>query len=85
MTQKTSTAQKLAWHSTSQAREKNQRKKKKPCLMELVLTVVIDRVGNQRRKSYCVVAVLVGEESLEAEADDVEIVLIDVVQLFFRH
>lgn len=53
--------------------------------MELVLTVVIDGVGNQRRKSYCVVAVLVGEEGLEAEADDVEIILIDVVQLFFRH
>lgn len=51
----------------------------------LVLTVVIDGVGNQRRKSYRVVAVLVGEESLEAEADDVEIVLIDVVQLLFRH
>lgn len=54
-------------------------------LTELVLTVVIDGVGNQRRKSYGVVAVFVGEEGLEAEADDVEIVLVDVVQLFFGH
>lgn len=54
-------------------------------LTELVLTVVIDGVGNQRRKSYGVVAVFVGEEGLEAEADDVEIVLVDVVQLLFGH
>lgn len=73
-------------------KEKNKRarkgKKKKTNtthLTELVLTVVIDGVGNQRRKSYGVVAVLVGEEGLEAEADDVEIVLVDVVQLFFGH
>lgn len=54
-------------------------------MAELVLTVVIDGVGNQRRKGYRVVAVLVRKEGLEAESDDVEVVLVDVVQLLLGH
>lgn len=54
-------------------------------MAELVLTVVIDGVGNQRRKGYGVVAMLVRKESLEAESDHVEVILVDVVQLLLRH
>lgn len=54
-------------------------------MAELVLTVVVDGVGNERRKGYGVVAVLVGKEGLEAEPDDVEVVLVDVVQLLLGH
>lgn len=74
-----------SWHFSSQAKEKTKGKRKKGDLAELVLTVVIDGVGNQRRKGYRVVAVLVRKESLEAESDHVEVVLVDVVQLLLRH
>lgn len=54
-------------------------------MAELVLTVVVDGVGNQRRKGYRVVAVLVRKEGLEAEPHHIEVVLIDVVQLLLWH
>lgn len=80
------------WHRPQKAgishpklKRKPKEKLKKRHLAELVLTVVIDGVGNQRRKGYRVVAVLIRKESLEAESDDVEVVLVDVVQLLLRH
>lgn len=74
-----------SWRSPCQAEEKNRRGKQKEPFGWLVLTVVIDGVGDERRQGYAVVAVLVGKEGLEAEAHHVQVVLVDVVQLLLGH
>lgn len=80
------------WHrpqkpgiSHPKLKRKTKGRRKRRHLAGLVLTVVVDGVGNQRRKGYRVVAVLVRKEGLEAESDNVEVVLVDVVQLLLGH
>lgn len=72
-----------SWHSPSQAEEKT--KGESHHVAEVVLTVVIDGVGDEGRQGYAVVAVLVGKEGLEAEPHHVQVVLVDVVQLLLGH